>query len=84
MRRARSLTVACCRNATGAPVNISNGASILLRYQQTITPLILAKGFDLRSGVTTVTVPWVEPSANYSVVLFGDSGNWSEEFTILE
>jgi hypothetical protein len=45
--------------------------------------VILAKDFDPRSGSVKVTVPWVVDD-QYSIVLFGDSGNDSEDFTILE
>ncbi|RPD66562.1 hypothetical protein L226DRAFT_550491 [Lentinus tigrinus ALCF2SS1-7] len=66
------------------PKSISNGAMIILRKGETETPLILAKDFDLRAGRTEITVPWVLEGDDYSVVLFGDSGNWSEDFTIKE
>jgi hypothetical protein len=41
----------------------------------------LASGFDPRKGSVTVTVPSV-PSGTYSIILFGDSGNISKDFTI--
>jgi hypothetical protein len=40
-------------------------------------PVILAQGFDLRTGRTQITVPDLLSGTNYSIVLFGDSGNWS-------
>ncbi|KAI0351551.1 hypothetical protein OH77DRAFT_1439225 [Trametes cingulata] len=65
------------------PVNITNKVGmILLRKGDITTPLILAQGFDILAGRTEVTVPWVLEGDDYSVVLFGDSGNFSEEFTI--
>ncbi|KAJ7660356.1 hypothetical protein DFH06DRAFT_1089681 [Mycena polygramma] len=66
----------------GAPANISNGAMIMLRKGTVTTPLILAKGFDLRSGSVDITVPYVLADSDYELVLFGDSGNYSPPFTI--
>jgi hypothetical protein len=45
--------------------------------------VILAKGFDPRKGWVSVPVPWVV-NGTYSIVLFGDSGNNSDDFTITE
>ncbi|KAN0118575.1 hypothetical protein V8E52_004998 [Russula decolorans] len=42
----------------------------------------LAQNFQLDAGSVTVTVPTVDPKDSYIVVLIGDSGNASEEFTI--
>ncbi|KAF8469398.1 hypothetical protein DFH94DRAFT_602351, partial [Russula ochroleuca] len=42
----------------------------------------LATGFSLRDGSVRVTCPTVSPGNNYIVVLFGDSGNASPQFTI--
>jgi hypothetical protein len=42
----------------------------------------LAQNFQLDAGSVTVTVPTVVPKDSYIVVLIGDSGNASEEFTI--
>ncbi|GJE98813.1 hypothetical protein PsYK624_150500 [Phanerochaete sordida] len=63
------------------PKSISNRAFILLRSGNYETPVVLAHDFDLRAGRVEVTVPDVI-TGNFSVVLFGDSGNWSEDFTI--
>jgi hypothetical protein len=41
----------------------------------------LAYNFDPRKGRVEVKVPWVV-EGNYTLVLYGDSGNWSEEFAI--
>lgn len=54
----------------------------MLRKDNIATPLILAEGFDIRLGRFEITVPWVVQGDDYSLVLFGDSGNWSENFTI--
>ncbi|KAI0636381.1 hypothetical protein C8Q77DRAFT_1092437 [Trametes polyzona] len=70
-------------DTTNAPVNITNGVGfILLRKGDLTTPLVLAHGFDIRRGRVEVTVPSVLPDKDYSVVLFGDSGNFSPQFTI--
>ncbi|KAF7351538.1 hypothetical protein MSAN_01586200 [Mycena sanguinolenta] len=69
-------------DASNAPVNISNGALIMLRHNNRTAPFILAKGFDLRSGSCPITVPWVLSDDDYEIVLFGDSGNFSPPFTI--
>ncbi|KIP03163.1 hypothetical protein PHLGIDRAFT_78018 [Phlebiopsis gigantea 11061_1 CR5-6] len=63
------------------PKSISNGAFILLRSGTYETPVVLAHDFNLRSGRVEVTVPDVI-TGTFSIVLFGDSGNWSEDFTI--
>ncbi|KAI0632211.1 hypothetical protein C8Q77DRAFT_1218678 [Trametes polyzona] len=42
----------------------------------------LAKGFDILDGRVEVKVPDVKPGNDYTIVLFGDSGNDSAEFTI--
>lgn len=69
-------------DTSNAPVNISNGAMVILRKAERGLPLIMAKGFDLRKGRVEVKVPWVFPDSDYSIVLFGNSGNWSNNFTI--
>ncbi|KAL1939163.1 hypothetical protein VTO73DRAFT_10204 [Trametes versicolor] len=89
-------------DTSSAPVNITNKiGTILLRKGDLATPLVLASGFDILLGRIEVTVPWVIPDSDYSVVralllplslvfvwsltsrtVFGDSGNFSPEFTI--
>jgi hypothetical protein len=44
--------------------------------------VVLADAFDPRKGHVEVTVPWVR-EGNYTLVLFGDSGNYSPVFSIL-
>ncbi|KAJ3877184.1 hypothetical protein F5051DRAFT_409298 [Lentinula edodes] len=66
-----------------APVNITNKLGrIQLRQDGLTTPLVLADGFDILLGTINVTVPLVITANNYELVLFGDSGNFSPEFTI--
>ncbi|KAI0328182.1 hypothetical protein GY45DRAFT_1210559, partial [Cubamyces sp. BRFM 1775] len=43
----------------------------------------LAEGFNLTQGHIQVRVPDVDPANDYVVILFGDSGNRSPRFTIL-
>ncbi|KAJ7162746.1 hypothetical protein C8R43DRAFT_919652 [Mycena crocata] len=69
-------------DASGAPENISNESMLLLRHADVTATFILAKDFDLRAGSLEITVPWVLTATDYSLVLFGDSGNFSPEFTI--
>jgi hypothetical protein len=83
-----------------APKQISNGFSVQLGYDHMISPstcaclgrrkdyahthlVFLAKDFEPRRGWVEVTVPWVE-DGQYTIILFGDSGNVSPTFTILE
>ncbi|KAI0647624.1 hypothetical protein C8Q79DRAFT_960456 [Trametes meyenii] len=72
-------------DVSNPPKQITNKIGrIMLRKGDVSTPLILAKGFDILKGHIEVTVPWVEEGTDYSVVLFGDSGNFSPKFTIKE
>ncbi|KZV84423.1 hypothetical protein EXIGLDRAFT_753845 [Exidia glandulosa HHB12029] len=73
-------------DTSDAPANISNAALIFLRKgNTTFSNDTLASGFDLRAGRTEITVPSdFAPGTDYRVVLFGDSGNWSPQFTITQ
>ncbi|KAH9977576.1 hypothetical protein BJV74DRAFT_860283 [Russula compacta] len=44
----------------------------------------LAQNFTLAAGQVSFPVPSVSPGSNYIVVLIGDSGNASDEFTITD
>ncbi|KAJ3542024.1 hypothetical protein NM688_g6016 [Phlebia brevispora] len=70
-------------DASDAPENISERAYILLRYFDDELPIVLAHDFDLRAGAVAITVPEVVTSPDFSIVLFGDSGNWGDTFTII-
>jgi hypothetical protein len=73
-------------STSNAPVNISNGAAVEMGHDGTIlTDQVLAKGFDLRQGWVTVTCPSDLPAgANYSIILFGDSGDQSQQFSLVD
>lgn len=71
-------------DTSNAPEQISNRSQVVLAkggrqdYQHP-----LAKDFDLRAGSVDITIPAdTEPGNDYAIVLFGDSGNYSPEFTI--
>ena len=70
-------------DASSPPTQITNPKGrIQLRKGGITSPLILANDFDILAGTIEVTVPWVVDGNDYSIVLFGDSGNWSGAFTI--
>ncbi|KAF9532543.1 hypothetical protein CPB83DRAFT_626976 [Crepidotus variabilis] len=70
-------------DTSDAPAHITNRIGrIVLRKGATTTPLVLADNFDILDGKAQVTVPNVVAGSDYEVVLFGDSGNISPEFTI--
>ncbi|KAL4243041.1 hypothetical protein ABKN59_010919 [Abortiporus biennis] len=71
------------RDTSSAPVNITNSVGfILLRSNGITTPVLLADNFSILQGQVEVTVPSVLTRDDYSIVLFGDSGNFSPDFTI--
>ncbi|KAG1885031.1 hypothetical protein F4604DRAFT_1676456 [Suillus subluteus] len=68
-----------------APVNITNGIGRVYLATNTIIDLDhpLAVGFNILDGRVAIQVPSVPTGQNYSIVLFGDSGNYSPQFTIV-
>jgi len=64
-----------------APENISNAASIRLGVCHQDSDEII-RDFDLRSGEASFLVPYYPPGDNYCIILFGDSGDVSEPFSI--
>ncbi|MFJ3221146.1 GPI anchored serine-threonine rich family protein [Kitasatospora sp. NPDC086801] len=66
------------------PTQITNRTGLIALRVGDVTLLdrILASDFDILLGRVEVTVPDVPPGDDYRVVLSGDSGNWSEPFTI--
>ncbi|KAI0658745.1 hypothetical protein C8Q70DRAFT_1068080 [Cubamyces menziesii] len=73
-------------DTSDAPSSITGrfGGRIQLRKGDTTTPLILQSNFDVLLGRIEVVVPWVLSDTDYSLVFFGDSGDLSEQFTIME
>ncbi|PPQ95979.1 hypothetical protein CVT26_016195 [Gymnopilus dilepis] len=70
-------------DTSNAPVNITNKIGrVLLRKAGMTLPVILADNFSILQGSVQVTVPWVEDGDDYQVNLFGDSGDFSNVFTI--
>ncbi|KAJ7648700.1 hypothetical protein DFH06DRAFT_572298 [Mycena polygramma] len=65
------------------PTHITNSVGfILLRKGGLTTPVILEDNFSILRGRIEVTVPRVVDGTDYQLVLFGDSGNFSPNFTI--
>jgi len=44
----------------------------------------LALGFDILDGTVRIQVPEVKPGNDYTIVVFGDSGNHGKTFTITQ
>ncbi|KAK7435195.1 hypothetical protein VKT23_019765 [Stygiomarasmius scandens] len=69
-------------DTSNAPTQITNPiGSIMLRQDDMTTNIVLASCFNIIIGQIEVTVPDV-PDGDYTLVLFGDSGNFSPDFTI--
>ncbi|OCH88477.1 hypothetical protein OBBRIDRAFT_780108 [Obba rivulosa] len=68
----------------GAPVNITNKIGRVVLAKGGIEDINhpLATNFSILDGRVVVKVPDVEPGNDYAIVLFGDSGNFSPNFTI--
>ncbi|KAH7912530.1 hypothetical protein BJ138DRAFT_1178735 [Hygrophoropsis aurantiaca] len=71
-------------NTDDAPVNITNSVGEIYLVVQGLIDFNhkLGGGFNIRDGRTVVQVPSVSPANDYAIVLFGDSGNFSPNFTI--
>ncbi|PCH40174.1 hypothetical protein WOLCODRAFT_136705 [Wolfiporia cocos MD-104 SS10] len=71
-------------NTTDAPSQITNpnGTVVLAKnyYEDYQHPL--AGNFSILDGYVTVVCPNVTAGDDYQIVLFGDSGNYSPNFTI--
>ncbi|KAG9310855.1 hypothetical protein JVU11DRAFT_8710 [Chiua virens] len=70
-------------DAKNPPSEITNnlGQAILAKNGVILFEHVLASGFKLEDGRVSVKVPDV-PTGPYQVVLIGDSGNYSPEFSI--
>ncbi|PFH51504.1 hypothetical protein AMATHDRAFT_115953, partial [Amanita thiersii Skay4041] len=60
-----------------------NGQIYLRKGDRTFMNFTLASGFDILLGSMEVEVPNVTPDCDYRIVLFGDSGNWSDKIRIV-
>ncbi|KAK0239209.1 hypothetical protein EDD85DRAFT_936330 [Armillaria nabsnona] len=69
-------------DTSNPPAQITNPIGTIRLRKDGITFLTLASGFDILLGTFEVTVPDVAESSEYILVLMGDSGNFSPEFTI--
>ncbi|KAG1734861.1 uncharacterized protein EDB91DRAFT_573494 [Suillus paluster] len=67
-----------------APVHISNKIGQVYLAANYIIDMDhpLATGFNILDGRVVIHVPKVTPGSHYSIVLMGDSGNYSPQFTI--
>jgi len=70
-------------DTSDAPAQITNKfGAVILRKADLSTPVVLAGNFPITDGAVNVTIPWVLSGSDYSVTLFGDSGNFSPTFSI--
>ncbi|KAF8735202.1 hypothetical protein AX14_002556 [Amanita brunnescens Koide BX004] len=68
------------------PLQITNklGRIVLSKHGLLLLDTPLAIGFNILHGRQEVTIPAdAEPGTDYAIVLFGDSGNYGETFTIV-
>lgn len=73
-------------DVSSPPKHITNsfGTIRLRKGNSTFQNFDLGSGFSILDGKREVTVPEVEDGDDYRIVLFGDSGNWSETFRIIQ
>ncbi|KAI0697318.1 hypothetical protein C8T65DRAFT_662399 [Cerioporus squamosus] len=70
-------------DASRPPKQITNPiGKIYLRKGEHTTDVMLAGNFSITTGHVSFQLPLVEEGGDYKVVLFGDSGNFSDEFAI--
>ncbi|THH28222.1 hypothetical protein EUX98_g5971 [Antrodiella citrinella] len=69
---------------SGAPSQITNPIGSIVLAHNGLLNLThpLASNFSILAGRHEITVPDVSPDNSYTIVLFGDSGNDSQNFTI--
>ncbi|KAJ3790773.1 hypothetical protein GGU10DRAFT_130072 [Lentinula aff. detonsa] len=71
-------------NVSSPPAQITNPVGqLLLRKGELTQNVTLAGNFSILAGNVSFIVPSVTPDDDYSVVLFGDSGNFSPDFSIV-
>jgi hypothetical protein len=71
-------------NVSNAPAQITNtlGSVVLAKAGIENWQHPLASGFNILDGHVKITVPQVVYGTDYAIVVFGDSGNYGEQFTI--
>lgn len=71
-------------DTSNAPANITNSEGIIYLVVDNLIDFDyeLASNFNILDGKVQVTVPTVS-TGTYAIVLFGDSGNFSQNFTIV-
>ncbi|KAJ7147135.1 hypothetical protein C8R43DRAFT_953327 [Mycena crocata] len=70
---------------TNAPAHITNNIGMVILCKDHMLLDLdrpLAKGFDIRIAHHEIVVPNVKPGSDYRILVFGDSGNTGEMFTI--
>ncbi|KAL1743713.1 hypothetical protein HDZ31DRAFT_64787 [Schizophyllum fasciatum] len=61
--------------------DLSNAGKVVLKHPNPV--FTLAEGFDLKAGYVEASIPDdIEPGSGYTITLYGDSGNVSDEFNI--
>ncbi|KIK67385.1 hypothetical protein GYMLUDRAFT_37498 [Collybiopsis luxurians FD-317 M1] len=71
-------------NVSSPPAQITNPVGqILLRKGGSTQNVTLAGNFSILAGNVSFIVPCVTPDDDYSIILFGDSGNLSPVFSIV-
>lgn len=70
-------------DTSSKPPQVTNPyGKIYLRLGDETQSSPIASGFALTDGRVEVTIPSDTTPGQYRVVLFGDSGNWSDQFPI--
>ncbi|KAJ8591170.1 hypothetical protein M405DRAFT_814771, partial [Rhizopogon salebrosus TDB-379] len=70
-------------DTSSKPSQVTNPTGkIYLRQDGATQSTPIESGFALTDGQVNVTIPDTTNSGLWEIVLFGDSGNWSDEFTI--
>ncbi|KAJ4497100.1 hypothetical protein C8R41DRAFT_736494, partial [Lentinula lateritia] len=74
-------------NVSSPPAQITNPVGQILLRKGDLTQngmcMTLAGNFSILTGNVSFIVPSVTPDDDYSIVLFGDSGNFSPVFSIV-
>ncbi|KAJ2928645.1 hypothetical protein H1R20_g8441, partial [Candolleomyces eurysporus] len=72
-------------DTSSPPQHITNPyGTIKLRKDDYTMDESLAERFSILAGSREIVVPDVAEGDNYQIVLFGDSGNWSQSFRIVK